>query len=81
MVGNNFPNFIERAERPANSPEINLTGNHWSIIDEFAYKDPIPKTTEGAEMATQTSMGKRHVFHPTRFITLHAVAAVKCDKK
>ena len=54
---------------------------NWSIIEEFAYKDPIPKTTEGTEMAAQTSMGKRHIFHPLRFITLHAVAAAKCDEK
>ena len=40
----NLPNFIEKAEWPAYSPDINPIENLWSIIDEFTCKDPIPKT-------------------------------------
>ena len=43
----NLPKFIEKAEWPANSPDINLIENLWSTIDEFTYKDPIPKTMKG----------------------------------
>ena len=40
----NLPNFIEKAEWPVNSPDVNPIESHWSIIDEFSYKDPIPKS-------------------------------------
>ena len=37
----NLPNIIQKDEGPANSPDLK---NLWSIIDEAAYRDPIPKT-------------------------------------
>ena len=37
----NLPNIIQKDEWPANSPDLK---NLWSIIDEAAYRDPIPKT-------------------------------------
>ena len=43
----NLPNFIPKDEWPANSPDLNPTENLWSIIDEAAYRDPIPKTMGG----------------------------------
>ena len=39
----NLPNFIEKAEWPANSPDINPIEDLCSII-EFTYKDPTPKS-------------------------------------
>ena len=40
----NLPNFIEETSWPPNSPDINPVENLWSIMDEFVYKNPIPKT-------------------------------------
>ena len=34
----NLPNFIEKAEWPVNSPDVNPIESHWSIIDEFTYR-------------------------------------------
>ena len=43
----NLPNFIKKDEWPANSPDLNPFENLWNIIDEAAYRDPIPKTMGG----------------------------------
>ena len=43
----NLPHFIKKDEWPANSPDLNPIKNLWSIIDEAAYRDPIPKTIGG----------------------------------
>ena len=43
----NLPNFIAKDECSANSPDLNPIENLWSIIDEAAYRDPIPKTMGG----------------------------------
>ena len=43
----NFPNFLQKDEWPANSPDRNPVENLWSVIDEAAYRDPIPKTMGG----------------------------------
>ena len=43
----NLPNFIKKDEWLANSPDLNPIENLWSIIDEAAYSDPIPKTMGG----------------------------------
>jgi len=40
----NLPNFGEKTSRPPTSPDINPVENLWSIMDEFDYKDPTPKT-------------------------------------
>ena len=40
----NLPNFIQKDEWP---PALNPVENLWSIIDEAAYRDPIPKTMGG----------------------------------
>ena len=41
------PEFIEKDEWPANSPDLNPTENLRSITDEAAYRDLIPKTIGG----------------------------------
>ena len=43
----NFPNFIQKEELPVNSPYLNPIETLWTIIDDAAHKDPIPKTMGG----------------------------------
>jgi len=40
----NLPNFIEKTSWPPNLQDVNPVENLWSIMDEFVYKDPTPKT-------------------------------------
>ena len=40
----NLPNFIQKSEWIANSPDLNPTETLWSFIDDATYRDPIPKT-------------------------------------
>ena len=47
VCGGNFPNFIQKEELPVNSPYVNPIETLWTIIDDAAHKDPIPKTMGG----------------------------------
>jgi len=78
----NLPNFIAKEEWPANSPGINPIENLWSIIDEEAYKDPIPKRMkELKRRLKEACMEKCASYNTTRIISLDASTAKKCDQK
>jgi len=68
----NLPNFREKTSRPPNSPDINPVENLWSIMDEFVYKDPTPKTVKDLKRRLKQAWKNIPLF------TLHDLSHTSC---
>ena len=69
------PNFIGKDEWPANSPDLNPIENLWSIIDEAAYRDPIPKMMGGLKSKLRQAWRNIPLSKPKRASSFHAPTA------
>ena len=72
----NLPNFIKKDEWPANSTHLNPIENLWSIIDEAAYRNPIPKTMQGRTKIKVTAILAKYTTSKRKGASLfHAATA------